>query len=65
MKKYFIFIRSDEHPRTINTYQNQRCYYSKFEVLGRDALIEKVAELRAKGEIITEITTELGLRMWI
>jgi hypothetical protein len=65
MKKYFIFIRSNEHPRTINTYQNQRCYYSKIEVFGKDALKEKVAELKAKGEIITDIRTELGARIWL
>lgn len=65
MKQYFIFIRSNEHPRTINSYQNQRCYYSRIDVLGKEALKEKVAELRAKGEIITDIRTELGLRIWM
>jgi hypothetical protein len=65
VKQYFIFIHSNEHPRTINSYQNQRCYYSRIDVLGKDALKEKVAELRAKGEIITDIRTELGLRIWM
>lgn len=65
MKKYFIFIRSNEHPRTINTPANGRTYYSRIDVIGKDALKEKVAELRAKGEIITDIRTELGLRIWM
>lgn len=64
-KQYFIFIRSNEHPRTINSYKNQRCYYSRIDVIGRKTLEEKVAELRAKGEIITDIRTELGLRIWL
>lgn len=65
MKTYLIFIRSNEHPRTINSYQNQRCYYSKITVVGKKALEEKVAELRAKGEIINDIRTELGTKIWM
>lgn len=64
-KQYFIFIRSNEHPRTINTPANGRTYYSRIDVLGRKALEEKVAELRAKGEIISDIRTELGTRIWL
>jgi hypothetical protein len=65
MKTYLIFIRSSEHPRTINSYQNQRCYYSKIAVVGKKALEEKVAELRAKGENINDIRTELGTKIWM
>lgn len=64
-KEYRIYIRSDEHPRTINSYQNSRCYYSLIVVRGKDALINKVAELRANGEIITDIRTNLGARIYL
>lgn len=64
-KEYRIYIRSDEHPRTINSYQNSRCYYTLFVVKGRQALEEKVTELRANGEVITDIRTNLGVRIYI
>lgn len=61
---YMIFIRSNEHPRTINTPRNGRTYYTLIEVEGREALIAKVAELRANGEFIKDIRTHLGTRIY-
>lgn len=52
---YQIYVRSNENKRTINHYQNSRCYYTKLEVVGKDALIEKCKELIEKGERIDEI----------
>ena len=52
---YQIYVRSNEHKRTINHYQNSRCYYTKVEVIGKDALIEKCKEFIEKGEKIDEI----------
>ena len=49
MKNYNIYIRSNEHPRTINT-----------PMMGRDALEAKVAELIKAGKHITEVCTDLG-----
>ena len=65
MKQYNIYIRSDEHPRTINSYANARCYYTKIVVHGKQELAAKVAELRANGETITDIRTNLGTRIWM
>lgn len=65
MKQYNIYIRSNEHPRTINSYANSRCYYTKVVVYGKQELTAKVAELRACGAFITEITTNLGTRIWM
>lgn len=63
MKNYNIYIRSNEHPRTINSFTNSRCYFTKITVKGKDALKTKVAELKAKGEHISEICTDLGARI--
>lgn len=65
MKRYNIYISSNEHPRTINTPMMARCYYTKFEVYGIDNLRAKVAELKAQGAVITDIKTDLGTRIWI
>lgn len=65
MKEYRIYIKSDEHPRTINTPMMGRCYYSVIKVQGMDALKTKVQELRDAGEIINEICTGLGRRIWL
>lgn len=65
-KTYFIFIRSNEHPRTINTPANGRTYYSRIDFIGtKEELKTKVAQLKAKGEIISEICTPLGTRIWL
>lgn len=60
MTNYRIYIRSNEHPRTINTPMLGRTYYSVIPVNGRDALIAKVAELRDNGKIILEIRAGCG-----
>ena len=65
MKNYNIYIKSNNHPRTINTPCNGRTYYTKITVNGRDALNAKVAELRANSEIITDIRTDLGTQIWV
>lgn len=63
-KTYFIFIRSNEHPRTINTPANGRTYYSRIDFIGtKEELKTKVAQLKANGEIISEICTPLGTRI--
>lgn len=64
MTNYNIYIKSNEHPRTINTPAMGRTYFTKIAVTGRDALNAKVAELRANGEIILDIRTNLGTRIW-
>lgn len=65
MKNYHIYIHSDKHPRTINSYAKSRCYYTKITVQGKQELTEKVAELKACGAFITEITTDMGTRIWM
>lgn len=61
-----IFIRSNEHPRTINTPMMARTYYTRIDFTGtREELKTKVEELRARGEIINEICTTLGLRIYM
>ena len=63
MKNYNIYIRSDEHPRTINTPMMARTNYTCYTVKGWDALEAKVAELIKAGEHITEVRTDLGTRV--
>ena len=65
MKNYNIFIRSNEHPRTINTPMMGRTYYTKIVVNGWKALEAKVAELLKAGETINEIATDLGTRYYV
>lgn len=65
MTTYNIFIRSNEHPRTINTPMMGRTYYTNIRVQGREALESKVQELRNAGEHINEIRTDLGTRIWM
>lgn len=64
MTNYMIFIRSNEHPRTINSFRNSRCFYTMFEVRGIEACKAKVAELRANGEKVTSIRTNNGSYVW-
>lgn len=65
-KTYLIFIRSNEHPRTINTPANGRTYYSRIDFIGtKEELKTKIAQLKANGEIISEICTPLGTRIWL
>ena len=65
MKTYNIYIKSNEHPRTINTPRMGRTYYTKVVVKGMDALKAKVAELKANGEVINEIRTNLGTYIYL
>jgi hypothetical protein len=65
MKNYTIYIKSNEHPRTINTPMMARTYFSMFKVCGREALESTVAELREQGALITDIRTDLGTRIWL
>lgn len=61
---YRIYIKSNKHPRTINTPANGRTYYDVIIVDTHEAMTEKLKELRAKGEIVTEIRKGLNVRIW-
>lgn len=50
MKTYNVYIRSNEHSRTINTPMMGRCYYTRISVKEMGELKEKVAQLRESGE---------------
>lgn len=65
MKNYTIYIRSNEHPRTINTPMMGRTNYTAIRVQGKENLAIKVAELRNAGERVSEIRTDLGTRIWM
>lgn len=65
MKNYNIYVRSNKHPRTINTPMMGRTYYERITVQGKDALLAKVAELKEQGAIINEIRTDMGTRIWL
>ena len=65
MATYTIYLRSEEHPRTINTPPNGRTYYSIFKTQTYAETAAKVAELRASGEIVTEIRTPNYGRIWL
>ena len=52
---YRIYIKSDKHPRTINTPRNARTYYDVIQAEGKEAFIAKLNELVANGEIIQEV----------
>ena len=65
MTNYNIYIKSNEHPRTINTPMMGRTYYTKITVKGWEAMTAKVAELLTAGEKITEISTDLGKRFYV
>lgn len=65
MKHYTIIIHSNEHPRTINTPANGRVLYTAVHAYGADDMREKVEKLRADGEHVSEIFTDLGTRIYI
>lgn len=52
---YRIYIRSNEHPRTINTPQNGRVLYSVIEVYGKEDYLRTLVALVNQGEQITEV----------
>ena len=60
MKEYRIYIKSNEHPRTINTPRNGRTNYTKITVEGKEAFITKLNELVANGEEIQEVRFGYG-----
>ena len=64
MTTYRIYIRSNEHPRTINTPKMARTYFTCFEVAGKENALAKAKELIATGEQVLEITTVLGRRIY-
>lgn len=65
MTTYTIFVRSNEHLRTINTPMMGRTNYTAIKVQGKESLIAKVEELRASGAIISDIRTLMGTRIWV
>ena len=64
-KHYLVFFTSAKHPRLASTPMNGRCNYSCVDVYGKEALKNKVAELKAEGKKNIDIRTELGLRIWM
>ena len=52
---YRIYIKSNEHPRTINTPMMGRTNYTVITVVGKEAFIEKLNELIANGATINEV----------
>ena len=62
---YNIYAKTNEHPRTINTYQNARTYYTKYQAQSKDELLQIVNELKSKNIIIQEICTNLGTRIYL
>lgn len=65
MTTYFIYIKSDKHPRTINTPINARTYFDKIIAEGVEEMMRKVKELQTNGAQILEISTPLGKRIWL
>lgn len=65
MTNYTIYIKSNNHPRTINTPAMGRTYYTAIVVKGWEAMTAKVAELLTAGETINEICTDLGKRFYV
>jgi len=52
---YRIYIKSNNHPRTINTPMMGRTFYDVIDVQGKEAFIAKLNELVANGETINEV----------
>ena len=52
---YTIYIRSNKHPRTINTPMMGRTCYDFIRVEGKEAFTAKLNELVAAGEHISEV----------
>lgn len=64
---YRIYIFSNEHPRTINTPRCGRTYYTRIDVVGKEAFIAKLNELVQAGEQIQEVRFGWGgeyVRYW-
>ena len=66
MNNYRIFIRSEKHPRTVNSFRNSRCYFDIIEVSGnRDDLKKKVRELLDAGEHISDIYFGISKKIYL
>ena len=52
---YRIYIKSDKHPRTINTPRCGRINYEVIRVEGKESFITKLNELVKAGETINEV----------
>ena len=63
--KFRLYIHSNEHPRTINSYANSRTYFTCFECNSEAEAINKYLELKAQGIIPYEIRTPLGTRCFV
>ena len=57
MNAYHIYIRSNEHPRTINTPRCGRTYYTCFECATKEEVIAKYLELAEQGITPYEMRT--------
>ena len=51
-----IYIRSNQHPRTINTPCMARTYFTAIPVFTKEELFSKAEQLEKAGERITDIT---------
>ena len=60
MTIYRIYIKSNEHPRTINTPKNGRTCYTVYEVKGKEDFVNLLNELVAQGEFIYEVRKGAG-----
>ena len=60
-----IFIKSNNHPRTINTPQMGRTNYDLVVVEGKEALIKKFNELKAQNINFYEIRSNTGSWYWV
>jgi hypothetical protein len=57
MANYHIYIRSEEHPRNINTPRNARTYFTCFECATKEEVVAKFLELQAQGITPYEMRT--------
>lgn len=57
---YRIYIKSNEHPRTINTPRNGRTYYTRIDVVGKEEFIKMLNNLVSNGETIYEVRYGYG-----
>ena len=52
---YRIYIKSDKHPRTINTPMMGRTNYECIKAVGKEEFIAKLNELVKAGETVREV----------
>lgn len=57
---YRIYIRSNEHPRTINTPMRGRTYYTLVECEGKEAFTSKLNELVNEGHTVLDVRKGFG-----